>query len=58
MNYNEPNLKIFLRYIARHKKLFTIDMICALLVALTADYIRRVNNEKRLLAESKRSRSV
>ena len=29
-----------------------------LLVALTADYIRRVNNEKRLLAESKRSRSV
>ena len=29
-----------------------------LLVALTADYIRRVNNEKRLLAESKRSRAA
>lgn len=28
-----------------------------LLVALTADYIRKVNNEKRLLAESKRSRN-
>ncbi len=44
MNYNEPNLKIFLRYIARHKKLFTIDMICALLVAgidLVFPYVSR-----------------
>ena len=34
MNYNEKPLKIFIRYIARQKKLFTIDMICALLVAV------------------------
>ena len=34
MNYSEPNLKIFLRYIARHKKLFYIDMSCAVLVAV------------------------
>ena len=34
MNYNEKPLKIFIRYIARQKKLFTIDMICALLVAM------------------------
>ena len=34
MNYNERPLRIFIRYIARQKKLFTIDMICALLVAM------------------------
>ena len=33
MNYQEKNLIIFLRYIARHKKLFCIDLICAFLVA-------------------------
>ena len=33
MNYQENNLIIFLRYIARHKKLFCIDLICAFLVA-------------------------
>ena len=33
MNYSEPNLRIFLRYIARHRKLFYIDMVCAFLVA-------------------------
>ena len=33
MNYSEPNLKIFLRYIARHKTLFAIDMVCAILMA-------------------------
>ena len=27
-----------------------------LLIALTADYIRKINNEKRLLAESKKNR--
>ncbi len=44
MNYNEANLKIFLRYIARHKKLFAIDMVCALLVAgidLVFPYVSR-----------------
>ena len=34
MNYSEPNLKIFLRYIARHRKLFYIDMVSAILVAV------------------------
>lgn len=34
MNFQQPNLKIFLRYIARHKRLFTIDMVCAILVAV------------------------
>ena len=33
MNYQEKNLIIVLRYIARHKKLFCIDLICAFLVA-------------------------
>ena len=34
MDYREKNLIIFLRYIARHKKLFAIDMVCAILVAV------------------------
>ena len=33
MNYHEKPLKIFLHYIAGHKGLFAIDMVCALLVA-------------------------
>ena len=33
MNYYDRPLKIFLGYIARQRKLFVIDMICALLVA-------------------------
>ena len=33
MNYYDRPLKIFLAYIARQRKLFVIDMICALLVA-------------------------
>ena len=34
MNYKQKPLKIFIRYIARHKKLFWIDMACALMVSL------------------------
>ncbi len=34
MNYNDRPLRIFIRYVARQKKLFTIDMVCALLVAV------------------------
>ena len=34
MNYNEANLKIFLRYLSRHKTLFFLDMSCAVLVAV------------------------
>ena len=34
MNAHDKPLKIFLHYIAGHKKLFAIDMICALLVAV------------------------
>ena len=33
MDYQEKNLIIFLCYIAKHKKLFAIDLICAFLVA-------------------------
>ena len=33
MNYNDKPLKIFFRYIGGQKKLFIIDMICAVLVA-------------------------
>ena len=34
MNYNDRPLKIFIRYVARQKKLFAVDMSCALLVAV------------------------
>lgn len=33
-NYNAKPFSIFMSYIAGHKKLFSIDMLCALLVAL------------------------
>ena len=33
MNFNDKPLRIFIRYVAHQKKLFTIDMVCALLVA-------------------------
>ena len=33
MNYNDKPLKIFFGYIGGQKKLFIIDMICAVLVA-------------------------
>ena len=34
INYHDKALKIFLRYIAGHKGLFALDMVCALAVAL------------------------
>lgn len=34
MNYNDKPLKVFLAYIHRQKKLFYIDMVCAVLVAV------------------------
>ena len=44
MDYREKNLLIFLRYIAKHRKLFAIDMVCAILVAaidLVFPYVSR-----------------
>ena len=34
INYNDRALKVFLAYIGGHKKLFLIDMVCALAVAV------------------------
>ena len=34
MNYRDKPLKLFIQYIAHHKKLFAIDMVCALAVAV------------------------
>ena len=34
MNYRDKPLKIFIRYIGHHKKLFAVDMVCALAVAV------------------------
>ena len=34
MDYNQKPLKIFISYIARHKKLFAIDMTCSVAVAI------------------------
>ena len=34
IDYHDKNLKIFLAYIARHKGLFAIDMVCAVIVAV------------------------
>ena len=34
INFNDKPLKIFIRYIAHHKKLFAIDMVCAVIVAV------------------------
>ena len=44
MDYREKNLIIFMRYIAKHRKLFAIDMVCAILVAaidLVFPYVSR-----------------
>ena len=44
-NYNDKPLKVFASYIAGHKKLFVIDMVCATLVAvidLVFPYVSRV----------------
>lgn len=50
-NFNEKPLKIFISYIAGHKKLFIIDMICAMLVSvidLVFPYISKLSMEKLL----------
>ncbi len=51
INYNDKPLKIFIRYIAGHKKLFTIDMVCALTVAvidLVFPYVSRMSMNRLL----------
>ena len=52
-NYNDNPLKIFISYIAGHKKLFAVDMFCALTVSiidLVFPYVSRVSMN-RLLPE-------
>ena len=34
INYSDRPLKIFIQYIARQKKLFAIDMVCAFAVSV------------------------
>ena len=51
MNYNDKPLKIFCRYIAGHKGLFAIDMVCAVLVAvidLVFPYVSRSSMQRLL----------
>ena len=53
INFKDRPLKIFIRYIARHRKLFAIDMLCALAVAvidLVFPYVSR-RSMSRLLPE-------
>ena len=33
-NYNDKPIKVFISYIAGQKKLFAIDMVCAMLVSV------------------------
>lgn len=33
-NYNDKPIKVFISYIAGQKKLFAIDMVCAVLVSV------------------------
>ena len=52
-NYNDNPFKIFISYIAGHKKLFAVDMLCALTVSiidLVFPYVSRVSMN-RLLPE-------
>ena len=52
-NYNDNPLKIFVSYIAGHKKLFAIDLLCALTVSvidLVFPYVSRISMN-RLLPE-------
>ena len=51
INYNDKPLKICIRYISGHKKLFTIDMVCALTVAvidLVFPYVSRMSMNRLL----------
>ena len=46
IDYNDKPLKIFLRYVLGQKKLFLLDMVCALLVAaidLVFPYVSRTS---------------
>lgn len=50
-NFNDKPLKIFMSYIAGHKKLFAIDMVCAVLVAvvdLVFPYVSKLSMNKLL----------
>lgn len=50
-NFNDKPLKIFLSYIGGHKKLFIIDMACAVLVAvidLVFPYVSKLSMERLL----------
>ena len=52
-NYNDNPFKIFISYIAGHRKLFAVDMLCALTVSiidLIFPYVSRVSMN-RLLPE-------
>lgn len=54
-NFNDKALRVFLSYIAGHKRLFVIDMVCAVLVSvidLMFPYISRLSLN-RLLPESR-----
>ena len=51
INYNDRPLKIFIRYIARHRRLFAIDMACAFAVSiidLVFPYVSRTAMNKLL----------
>ena len=39
-----------------YERIITVALGALLLIALTADYVRKINTEKRLLAESKKNR--
>lgn len=51
INYNEKPLKIFMAYIAGHKKLFLIDMFCAVIVSvidLVFPYVSKISMNRLL----------
>ena len=51
INYNDKALKIFIGYIAAHKKLFFIDMLCAVIVSvvdLVFPYVSRLSMNRLL----------
>ena len=51
INYNDKPIKIFMGYIAAHKKLFFIDMLCAVIVSvvdLVFPYVSRLSMNRLL----------
>lgn len=51
INYNDKPLKIFMTYIAGHKKLFFIDMLCAVIVSvvdLVFPFVSKISMNKLL----------